>query len=178
MKASTSFVEGLIDVLQKQQAVSADRAAALKKLFEDRSKVAFDTFLLQEGLVDRATLLNALSAYYKVPAFDVVGYFFERHYLRMFPKHFLLRHKIIPIPRDENILVVIASQPDNPELLSAIGEHVSYDIRFNVGLEEDIADAIEEYYEKALTEVPENMDTQREREQTEAAGKLLEGDEE
>jgi hypothetical protein len=181
MKTSKPFVEGIVDILVRDKALSHDRALTLKKTFFDRSKIAFDTFLLEEGLIDRAQLLKALGEYFQVQPFDVVGNFFERHYLQMFPKDFLLRNIIIPLERDEVTLIVIAGDPNNPELLSRIGEHVSYDIRFMVGLDEDIIDAVQEYYDKSLTEVDTSGDTddlRLERKETEEAGKLLYGDEE
>lgn len=181
MKASKPFVEGVVDILVRNKALAHDRAVALKKMFFDRSKIAFDTFLLEEDLVDRAQLLNALSEYFQLPAFDVTGHFFERHYLRMFPKDFLLRNIMIPLEEDEVTLIVVAGNPNDPELLSRIGEHVSYDIRFCVGLDADIIDAIQEFYDKSLTEVDTSGDTddlRLERQETEEAGKLLYSEEE
>ena len=75
----------------------------------------------------------------------------------------MLRNAFIPLEVDENILIVIASEPDNGELLNIIGEFVSYDVRIDVGIRLDITDAISEYYEKSLTEVDEDLDLREER---------------
>ena len=43
-------------------------------------------FCFLKVFLDQENLLEALSEYYQVPSFDVVGYFFERHLFHMFPK--------------------------------------------------------------------------------------------
>jgi len=147
-----SFEAKLLTVLIKMHAINAEDALALEKAFHDSGVDQFDDFLLSEGIIDEENLLEALSQCYQVPSFDVVGYFFERHYVRMFPKDMLLRNRIIPLDVDENSMVVVASQPDNPELLSEIGANVSYDIQFYVGIGRDICDAVEEFYDKSDTQ--------------------------
>lgn len=172
MKHTHDFVDSLCTILLKQGALKRDDAQALKKAFYDRSDIGFDEFLLQEGLVSRTQLLNALSEYYQVPAFDVTGYFFEHERLHEFPKDFLLRNLIIPLERDENILVVIAANPGDEDLLPEIGAHVSYDIQFMVGIAQDITDAVKEFYEKSLT-APEPDEPGRGIEETEEVEELL-----
>ncbi len=149
MKKEESFVQGLTRILVEYNIVKKDEAKAMQKAFRDRGKPGFDNFLLQTGLVSRTDLLNALSKYYNVPSFDALGHFFNHQEVRKFPKDFLLRNVIIPLEHDENIMVIVAGHPDDAELLPRIGEHVSYDIRFNVGLDQDIRDAIRSYYEES-----------------------------
>ena len=62
------------------------------------------------------------------------------------------------------MLIVVASNPADPELLPRIGNYVSYDIRFRVGIRQDIYNAIEEFFERSLTEVDldEDLDDDRE----------------
>lgn len=165
MEKRQTFAPALAEILVKYNIVTPEEGAALQKAFRDSSKEAFDDFLLEEGLVDPENLLKALAEHYQVPSFDVVGYFFEHYLLHMFPKGFLLRNALIPLEVDENIMVVIASEPDDSELLAKIGEHVSYDIRFRVGLRRDICDAVKEFYDKAPTEVNEDEDVRVEQEE-------------
>lgn len=155
MKRGETFVEGLTRILMLHNVIKEDEAKAMAKAFKDTAQGNFDQFLLDEGLISRTDLLNALSTYYNVPAFDVLGFFFETQMLHMFPKDFLLRNVIIPLEHDDNIMVIIAANPQDPELLPMIGKQVSYDIVFNVGLEHDICDAIKEYYDTSPAEVPD-----------------------
>ena len=147
-----TFVEQFTDILAEQGAISHDENKALEKIFKESGKSNFVDFLLEEGMADKDEILKALATYYRVASFDAVGYFFEHQLLHMFPKDFLLRNGIIPIESDDNILLVLANNPNDSELLPKIGQHVSYDIRFRVGILQDIIDAVQEFYDKAPTE--------------------------
>lgn len=169
MAKEKDFVQSLTEILVKLGAIPEKQAAGLRKGFEKYGQPNFDDFLLEQGLVSKRDLLKALSQYYKVPWFDVEGYLFRRHYLNMFPKDFLLRNAMIPLRRDENIMVVITPNPQAPGLLDAIGEHVSYGIRFHVGIRGDITNSVKEFYERAYTEGFENIGNQEKKEQLEIA---------
>lgn len=153
-----SFVKGITDILCKRNVISKEEAAALAEAFKGSAKPYFDDFLLDEGIINKDDLLPALAEYFEVPFFDAVGYFFNHEMLHMFPKNFLWMRGIIPIERDENMLIMLASNPKYSNLLPDIGDHVSYDIRFRVGIRQDILNAIEEFYEQALTEVNPDFD--------------------
>ncbi len=153
-----SFEKDLLEVLMRLKFITAEDAAAIEKSYHDSDVDQFDDFLLEEDIIEENHLLLALSEYYQVPSFDVVGYFFERHYVTMFPKDVLLRHSIIPLEVDENIMIVVASRPNDPELLSEIAQYVSYDIQFYVGIGLAICDAVKEFYDKSDTEVFDEED--------------------
>lgn len=153
-----SFVDGLTKILVKREVIPEKEARNLRKAFKDSEKANFDEFLLDEGLVDKDDLLPALADLYQVPAFDAVGYFFDHELVRTFPKEFLLSNAIIPIELDENMLIFVASNPLDPELLPRIGEYVSYDLRFDVGIRQDIVNAIQEYYDQSPVEVNPELD--------------------
>ena len=121
-------------------------------------KEYFDDFLLEEGLIEEEPLLRALAEYYQVPSVDVTGYFFDTDLLRNFPKDFLLRNRIVPLEMEDDILIVVANDPDNPDLLSSIGAYTSEDIQFRVGLARDITDAVTEFYEKSPTDLLDDQD--------------------
>ncbi len=150
MKKDISFAQRLTTALLSNQAITQQEADSLEKMFHDRAKGRVDNFLLDEGMVEREELLKALSTVYQVPFFDVNGYFFEHELLHTFPKDILIAKGIIPLQVDEDVLIVIASNPEDPELLDVIGHSVSYDIQFNVGIRRDIIDAIEEYYDQSI----------------------------
>ncbi len=147
-----SFEAELLKILMQLHVISGEDALAVEQLFHDSDVDQFEEYLLSEGIVDEENLLKALSEYYQLPFFDVVGYFFRTDYLHMFPKDMLLRNEIIPLEVDGNIMVMVASRPDNPELLFDIGKYVSYDIQFYVGVGRNIGGAVEEFYDKSDTE--------------------------
>jgi hypothetical protein len=158
-----TYVEGLVDVLIKLGMLPVQERLPIQQAFKDSGLAVFDNFLVEQALVDREDLLRAKSVYFQVPPFDVVGYFFETHLLQMFTKDFLLRNAIIPVEVDEETMIMVASEPDLPDLLSKIGEHVSYDIQFEVGIQTDICDAIKEFYDESLTQVDQDEDAREER---------------
>ena len=162
MDEKKGFEAGFLDVLVTLKFITPEDAIQLLLKYDESDVDQFDEFLLGEGIIEQEELLEALSEYYQVPSFDVMGYFFETHLLRMFPKDMLLRNEIIPMEVDENIMIMVAANPNNPDLLFEIGENVSYDIRFYVGIARDICDAVKEYYDKADTEDTEDEDIREE----------------
>lgn len=159
MEKRETFAQALCDVLVRQRVVSESEARALARAFKNSEKENFDDFLLEEGLIDESALLRALGQYYQLPAVDVTGYFFDTQLLRNFPKDFLLRNRIIPLEVEDDFMTVVASDPDNPDLLSAIGAYTSEDIQFQVGLGRDISDAVKEFYDKSPTDLIDDSDT-------------------
>lgn len=171
------FVEAICSILEKNSVLSRNDANALKQNFANRSQVAFDDFLLEEGLVEKEDILRALSEYYNVPSMDPIGYFCDHYLLRKFPKDFLLRNFILPIQViDDNILMVLANNPNDEELLPEIARYVSYDIQFRVGIASEIVETIEEFYDKSLTdlELDDNLVPQKIKEIEEEAKKDIE----
>ena len=157
-----NFEVGFLRVLVELKYLEAEDAVKLLAAYNESDIDQFDDFLLSEGIVEQEHLLEALSQYFQVPSFDALGYFFETHLLRMFPKDMLLRNEIIPLQVDTNIMIVIAANPANPDLLFEIGENVSYDIRFHVGIARDICDAVKEFYDKSDVEDPVDEDIRQE----------------
>lgn len=147
------FVEALCTILEKNHVLSHVDAVALKENFKHRSQEAFDDFLLEEGIVTRQDVLDALSQYYDIPYMDPIGYFFDHYLLIKFPKDFLLRNRVLPIEViDDNILMVLANNPNDEDLLPELGNYVSYDIEFRVGIASEIIESIEEFYDKSITD--------------------------
>ena len=92
----------------------------------------------------------------------------------------MIRYKFIPLERDQNMLVVVASNPNDQELLKIIGDSVSYDVRFQVGLAQDIMDAAQEFSDYSVTQYPEMLDVYARKEKikrNEVRGLILEDEE-
>lgn len=162
MEKREKFAQELSEILVKHGVVTEAEGRSIQRTFKNADRDNFDEFLLEEGLVEEVPLLTALSDYYQVPAVDVTGYFFDTELLRNFPKDFLLRNGIVPLEMEDDVLVVVASNPDNPDLVSGLGAYTSEDIQFRVGLARDIADAVKEFYDKSLTDLMDEQDYQDE----------------
>jgi hypothetical protein len=148
MTKKNNFVEKLADAFVRLQVFSEQEAENLVKEFQGRAKGRIDEFLLDEGIVDRETLLKALQAVYGVAPFDVRGHFFNHQLLLFFPKDFLLNHGIIPLDVDDEIMTIVMSNPEDEEVLETLGGYVEYSVNVFVGIQRDITDAIEEYYDE------------------------------
>lgn len=142
------FVTRLADAFVKLQVLSAEQAESLVKEFQGRAKGRIDDFLLDEGIVDRETLLKALQAVYGLAPFDVRGHFFNHQLLLFFPKDFLINQGFIPLDVDDEIMTIVMSNPEDEETLDTLSRYVSYNVNVFVGIRRDIADAIEEYYDE------------------------------
>lgn len=179
MEKRETFAEQLCDVLVKQKVIDEAEGRAIQRSFKNSEKENFDDFLLEEGLIEEAALLRALADHFQVPAVDVTGYFFDTQLLRNFPKDFLVRNRIVPLEMDDDYLVVVASEPDNPDLLSAMGAYTSEDIQFRVGLSRDIIDSVREFYDKSPTDLLDDQDSVDEQlEEEERFHQLLDYEEE
>ncbi len=159
MEKRETFAQALSEILVKRHVVTEAEGRALLRSFKSSQKETFDEFLLKEGLVQESALLDALSDYYQVPGVDVTGYFFDTQLLRNFPKDFLIRNRIVPLDMEDDELIIVASEPDNPDLLAMLGAYTSEDIQFQVGLGPDIVDSIEEYYDKSPTDLLDDQDS-------------------
>lgn len=151
MAEKTRFIYGFSDILVKNESITEKEAHDLERLFKESSRDEFIYFVQDEGLIEKEALLKALKEYYRTESFDVEGYFFDNFLLRKFPKGFLLRRGVIPLRVDGNMLVLVASNPDDSELPILVNQYVSYDIKFMVGIKNDIIDAVEEFYDESLT---------------------------
>lgn len=145
--------QAVTNILVRKNIITSQEKDALLNAFAAYDGDEFIEFLLDEELVNESDLLEALGEHYQVPAVDVLGYFFYHDLLAMFPKTFLLENEIIPLTVDENIMIMIAAHPNDPQLATKIAEHVSYDIQFCVGIARDIRDEVEEFYDTADTDI-------------------------
>ncbi len=171
------FIERLAEILLKNHVITREEARVYREQFAGVDHDNFDEFLLDEGLVNKDDLLQALGEYYNVPFVDVVGYFFDHELLSNFPKDFLLRNEIIPLELDGDILIVAAADPDDSTLAPKIEKFVSTTVEFQVSLARDIADAVKEFYDKSVTEVSEDIaldEERKERDEFEREGKIEE----
>ncbi len=154
-------VDGISNILVRHNLISNIDLIALHKAFRQRDDISFEDFLIEEGVVDKSDLLQALSEYYKVPQCDVVGMFIDHFLVKLVPKDVLLEHLMIPYQREGDELWVAAEKPDDPHLPVVLGKYLSHNFNFTVGLGQDIRDAIREYYDESVTYQPNDISNQQ-----------------
>lgn len=146
-----TFVEKFAKILADQDFVSQADAESLIKDFKTKSKETLVYFLIDEGLVQKNQVLKALSRYFNLASFDASGYLFDHALVNSFPVDFLTSNGIIPLSLEQDILTVVASQPDQAGLEARIGEYSDAAVEFVVGIKRDIWDAIQEFSDESLT---------------------------
>ncbi len=169
MAKGQTFVEGIAKILVELDVITHQEAQGFKKGFKNSAKAQFDDFLLEEGLIQKKDLLMALSQYYKVPSFDVNGYFFYHNLLRKFPKDFLIRNAIIPLAVEGDMLVMVASDPSISGLESKVRKYVSWDINFMVGIKQEIWNQISSYYDESIAALPQDVEAIKRRDYQKAS---------
>jgi hypothetical protein len=181
MKRPDNFIDELSEILIRHHATTPEEIAVYKEQFSHSDLDAYEDFLLEEGLVEKEALLEALGAFYQVPWIDIGGILLDPDLVRNFPKDFLLRNEFIPIALEEDFLTVAAAHPDDETLLANIGRFADADVRFQIALPQDILDAVAEHYEAALTEVQtdeDRLDEEHEQDELERLGEIKEDDQE
>ena len=148
MEKNSSFVSRFAQALVKNNVMQEAEAQSFIKEFKGRAKGNVVSFLLSEGLVEREDILKVLASIFSVPSFDVSGHFFNHELLLMFPKEFLLKHCLIPLDIDEDILTVVMSNPEDEKAIEEIGNYVNYNITIDVGISDHIIEAIKQYYDE------------------------------
>lgn len=175
-----AFIDGFCALLVKSGALKNRDAQELQEQFERSTAIYFEDFLLEEDIVSKEDMLQTLSEYYQMPAVDVIGVFFDHHLVRMFPKDVMLRDGFIPFERDGDILLVIAARPRHPALSQVIGDFVSYDVAYMVGIYTDITGQVQEFYDQSIetAEIQMFEDTTDKHEEQERLEDIVNGDEE
>ncbi len=128
MDKNNSFVARFAQALVKNDIMKEEEAQSFVKEFKGRAKGNVVSFLLEEGLVEREEVLRVLASIYAVPSFDVSGHFFNHELLLLFPKDFLIKHNIIPLDIDEDIITVVMSNPEDEKAIEELGNYVNYNI--------------------------------------------------
>lgn len=150
MKTQQEKIDGLLVILRARGVLSPDDEMELKKEFAASDTERFEDYLIDEEIVEKEDLLQALSQYYKVPPFDVMGAMLDHDLLKMFPKNVLMNNKCIPYRVDGDLMIIVAGEPDDENLDEILGESVSYDFQYYVGIPRHIDMMIKDFYDKEL----------------------------
>ncbi len=145
-----TFQDKLCGILVTQKVMNQAMVDKINNDFKNYSKVSFEEFLITEKIISRKNLLSALEVYYGIPSFDVLSDSFDKNLLMEFPQDVLVRYRFVPLKRENDTLIIVASQPNNQELLPELAEYVSDEIQLYVGIRSDIIDVVMESYQDSL----------------------------
>lgn len=136
----------IIEIIKRSNIVSqADMARALE--FSNRDAIPLPLFLLRNKLVAEDQLMRVLSeglGGLEVVAPDKME--IEQSVLASVPKELVLQHRIIPINRITNNLIVAVGDPTNLGLFDAISAKLGVKLRLKLASDLSIQNAMNRYY--------------------------------
>lgn len=144
------IIHDILNILCDQEVLNREDTVELEHEFKKSNLEYFEDYLVDEDIVQKEDLLKVLQQYYNVPAMDVLGEMFDHDLLRKFPKDVLLRNCCIPYRQDGALLIMVASNPLNEDLDEILGEFVSYDFQYYVGIPRHIDMMIKDFYQDEL----------------------------
>ena len=105
------------------------------------------TNLLELGLVHEEVLLGALGSFHKLDTVDAHKLRrVPRKILRLVPPKIAVRHRLVPVEREGNVLILASADPPSPVLEDEISMLAGCFVRTRVALELRVAGAIEALY--------------------------------
>ncbi|MEJ2404270.1 MAG: hypothetical protein P8171_08275 [Candidatus Thiodiazotropha sp.] len=152
---------GVIAFLQEQGRLSSQdrvRAEGLARQTGESEAVT----LAHMGLISEADLVEALSAFYQVPAVkDVAEYPDEPAHDQPITFRYLREMKALPLAQREDRLEVAVADPGEASVAQALRLATGLDVQIKVGRLSEIESALERIYgsgRSALGEIVEDLD--------------------
>jgi type IV pilus assembly protein PilB len=102
--------------------------------------------LAKLGYVSDDEITSFLSQQYRVPTIDLEEYEVDAEVLKLVPKEPCERHKVLPISRTGNALIVAMADPTNLNAIDDLKFLTGYNIEPVIASESAIHSAIERYY--------------------------------
>src|SRR5688500_3241273 len=136
------------DLLVRDQMISADQ---LQRAQEEarRSGERLGHSLVKMGAIQEEDLTQFLSRQYGVPAINLAEFDIEPDVISLVTKDVAIRHKVVPVNRAGNSLIVAMADPSNILAIDDLKFVTGYNIEVVVAAEVGINQAITRYYEKS-----------------------------
>lgn len=141
------------EILQDRGHISA---ANLQKLFKEQEgkMVRLGELILETGLVDKTSLVNAMEEVSRVPYLDCTAIECNAEVLQMIPKSMAVRLDILPIRMDQSQMVVAMAEPQNIATIDEVRFSSGKDLSPRFGFRAEIQSAIERVYGQVETAAP------------------------
>jgi type IV pilus assembly protein PilB len=116
--------------------------------------------LIKLGYIAETDLTSFLSKQYGVPSINLTQFEIDLEVIRLIPKEVAKKHMVIPVNRAGSSLIVAMSDPSNIYAIDDLKFLTGYNIEVVVASEVAIEEAVNRYYEKAVSydEVMEGFD--------------------
>ncbi|MFO0676780.1 MAG: type IV-A pilus assembly ATPase PilB [Polyangiaceae bacterium] len=113
---------------------------------QQRSGTNLGYTLAKLGYISDQEVTNFLSQQYRVPTVNLEEYVIDGEVVKLVSKEHCERHKVIPVSRTGNALIVAMADPTNLNAIDDLKFLTGYNIEPVIASETAIAAAIEKYY--------------------------------
>jgi type IV pilus assembly protein PilB len=136
------------ELLLRDQMISAEQ---LQRAQDESRKTGerLGNSLVKVGAIQEEDLTQFLSRQYGVPAINLAEFDIEPDVIALVSKDVAMRHKVVPVNRAGNSLIVAMADPSNILAIDDLKFVTGYNIEVVVAAEVGINQAITRYYEKS-----------------------------
>ncbi|HEY0710362.1 MAG TPA: type IV-A pilus assembly ATPase PilB [Polyangia bacterium] len=136
------------ELLLRDQMISAEQ---LQRAQDEsrRSGERLGNSLVKVGAIQEEDLTQFLSRQYGVPAINLAEFDIEPDVIQLVPKDVAMRHKVVPVNRAGNSLIVAMADPSNILAIDDLKFVTGYNIEVVVASDVGVNQAITRYYEKS-----------------------------
>ena len=120
----------------------------------------FGQVLVRLGLVSEQDVAAALSSLLEIPLRVAADYPAEPLHLEGLSRDFLVSHSAVPVATDDTVVTFAAAEPQDPFLAKALAMALDKPVRIELGLESDIAKALQRYVQEQDEEEGQSLDDQ------------------
>lgn len=136
------------ELLVRKNLLNIEQLEAAKK--EQRASGESMTSVISKlGIINEAEMIEFLSDHYNVPAVSIEGFEIEREALDALPKEVCFKHKVFPVSKAGNTLVVAFADPSNIFVKDDLQYVSRCRVEVVVASEASIMRSIEKYYNKS-----------------------------
>lgn len=155
----TVWEENLKNVLLADKIIDQDQwlyASEIKKETAER----LDQVLLRLNYIKKDQLFNALSSVLNIPYIKLNKENIDPEMVKKIPANYAYRHRILPMREEDGALVIAMPDPFNIHLQDEVRLLTSGNIKIMLADEEEIVEAIHEYYGIGAATMEEIIETQ------------------
>ncbi len=102
------------------------------------------------AIVEEEKLLDAFSKYYRIPKTNINQMDIPKGIIELIPKDMALKHRVVPIDRAGNNIIVAMGDPRNLDAMNAIRFTVGFFPKPVLASEARLTEALEKYYGRLL----------------------------
>jgi type IV pilus assembly protein PilB len=133
------------ELLVREKLISLSQLRAAQEE-QQRSGGNLGFTLARLGYISDNEITNFLSQQYRVPTIDLEEYEIDAEILKLVAKEQCEKHRVIPVSRTGNSLIVAMADPTNLHAIDDLKFLTSYNIEPVIASETAIGQAIEKYY--------------------------------